>query len=655
MTEMKEVIMSNKVKTILPPRRKLAAILSISFVSFFTLFLYTPLDMYLNNPIDFVVSWRFLLPPLLIAFLLCFIGLSAILVLIYHRKMMAGIIALSLLGLMIIVARFVLLLFSTIFIYMLGAAIVAIVAWVLLLKILKDDALTVVILGMWGMVVAAYIQTLFLNNRMVVIMGQQTEYSALSVNNVINALIWITVILAPLCIWLMFKVKKKDFRFEKAFVLSLVIVSGMQVVGLVSTAVSTDLPEGFDENPAYFTYEAAVNFNPDNNILVFVLDTLDVRVINNTFETYPHLWDYLDGFTLYENNTAEHFGTVPSMVSMLTGHHLTPWQNSPDYKPEAWGQHIFIDTLREHGFRTNLYLCLISAFGGNEQIEHRTDNMRMPERVEANTRAIFSTTTRLSLGRLSPYVLKNAWLSDIAPDFGSHFIYIEVTNRHTVFTPIVGIHSDMRFHNFVMFHSDFTADSEESVFSFIFLNGAHANGSRDDPGSNGFHFVEETGELIQGGSRTDVVRGNFETLNAFFNRMKEIGVYDNTTIIITGDHGLRDQIPETVSLFIKPKNSTGPLVVDTTTELSHRYFQASILDAAGLSHNDYGISYFDIINGVVPVPPIRELFVLGRHNEPHAKIEGEYGVWQVVGDANNRENWTFIPRDFDIDPISPIN
>ena len=646
--------MSNKLKAILPPKRQLATILSISFVSAFTVFIYTPLDMYLHNPADFVVSWRFILPPLLIVFALCFLASIFLLFMIWHRKTALGVIMLALLATLILFARFVLVLFSAVFLYMLAAIVIAIIIWVLLLRILKEEALTAVVLLMWGAIIAAYVQTLFLNNRMVVIMGQQTEYSALSVGNVVNILIWGLIVLAPLCIWILFKMKKKEFRYEKFFVLSMVIIAGMQIVGLVSTAISTDLPEGFDENPAYFTYDAAVEFNPDNNVLVFVLDTLDVRVIRSTFETYPHLQEYLDGFTLYENNTAQHFGTIPSLVSMLTGHHMEgPWIHAPEYKPAAWGQHGFIDTLRDNGFRTNLYLCLISSFSDNEQIEHRADNMRVPDRVGMNFRSLLSTTTRLSLGRLSPYMLKNTWLSDIAPDFGRHFFYVEVENEHAVFTPIVGIHSDMRFHNFVSFHSEFTADSEESVFTFIFLNSAHANGSRDDPGSNGFHFIEETGELLQGGTRTDVVRANFETLNVFFQNMREIGVYDNTTIIITGDHGLRNQIPDTVSLFIKPQNSMGPLVVDTITELSHINFQASIIDAAGLPHESYGISYFDIINGIVPAAPVRILYVLGRrHNEPHALIDGDYGVWQVVGDANERENWTFVPRDFYTHPIN---
>ncbi|MCL2424850.1 MAG: sulfatase-like hydrolase/transferase [Oscillospiraceae bacterium] len=644
--------MSDKLKAILPPKRKTASILAISFASAFTLFLYTPLDMYLNNPTDFVVSWRFLLPPLLVAFLLCFIAISIVLTLIFHKKTIAGVITLAVVGVMIIAARFVFVLFSAMFLYMLGAVVAAIVVWVLLLRLLKEEALTVVILGMWGVLVAAYIQTLFLNGNMVAIMGQQTEYGVLTFSNIINALIWFVIIVAPLCIWLLFKVKKKHFRYEKAFVLSLVIISGMQIVGLISTTATTDLPEGYDQNPVYFTYDAAVEFNQENNVLVFVLDTLDVRVIRHTFEAYPHLWDYLDGFTLYENNVAQHFGTIPSLVSMLTGHHKEgPWVHAPEYKPEAWAQHGFIDTLRDNGFRTNLYLCLISAFSENEQIEHRADNMRMPERVGANIRPLLSTTTRLSLGRLSPYVLKNTWLSTIAPDFGSHFFYIEVENEDAVFIPVVGIHSDMRFHRFIT-QAEFSVSSEESVFTFIFLNGPHANGDRNDPGSNGFHFDEESGEIWQGGSRTDVVRANFETLNFFFNEMKEIGVYDNTTIIITGDHGLREQIPDTVSLFIKPKNSIGSITVDTTTELSHINFQASILEAAGVLREGYGISYFDIINGVVPPPQARIMYVLGkRHNEPHALIEGDYGVWEIVGDANNRENWTFVPRDYYADPI----
>jgi len=642
--------MSDKLKTILPPKRKLAAILSVSFASAFTLFIYTPIDMYLNNPSEFVVSWRFMLPALLVAFLLCFIAVSFVLTMIWHKKMMIGVIALTLLGVMIVVARFAFMLFSVSFIYMIGAVVIAIVAWVLLLKILKEEALDFVILGMWGVLVAAYVQTLFLNGNMVAIMGQQTEYTEINATNIINLLIWVVIILAPMCIWFLFRAKKKEFRFEKTFVLSLLIISGMQITGMVSTAITTDLPEGFDQNPVYFTYKGTTNLSSENNILVFVLDSLDVQVMRYTFELHPHLREHLDGFTLFENNVAEHFDTIPSMVAMATQQHIWPHIGGTEFREEAWSHHNFIDTLRENGFSTNLYLDLTTTFERYELIRDRTDNLIRADEFNLNIRPFLSMTTRLSLGRLSPYLLKNTWLSQIGPSFGAAFFTMVVSDPVSAYIPIVGIESDIRFHNYLM-QSEVTADNEQNVFIMMHFNSAHAHGDINDPHSYGYHFHEETGEIRHGGSRWDVTRASFEKLNLYFNMMREAGVFDNSTIIITADHGRRYGIPETVSLFIKPQNSTGPLVVDTVTELSHTYFPAAVLDAAGIPHADYGVSYFDIINGVVPAPRVRYMHVVGAWTGPIARIYGDFGIWEIVGDANERDSWTFVPRDFELDPL----
>ena len=530
-----------------------------------------------------------------------------------------------------------------IFLHLLVAVVVAIILWVLLIKILKEEALTFVILGIWGLIVASYIQTLFLNGNMVAIMGQQTEYNQLSFSNIMNVVIWIAIILAPFCIWLLLKAKKKEFKFEKAFVLSLMIVSGMQAVGLISTAATTDLPAGIDrDRPVYFTFTETTNLSTENNVIVFVLDSLDVQVMRATFEQFPHLRDYLDGFTLFENNVAEHFDTIPSMVAMLTQQHIVQHIGGTEFRENAWSHHNFIDELREHGFTTNLYLDQISTFERYDLIYDRTDNLKEFEDIRLNIRPLLSTTTRLSLGRLSPYLMKNAWLSPITPTFGMAFFTVYFENPLVAYIPIVGIESDMRFHYFLR-HSEMTADSEQNVFIMMHFNSSHAHGDINDPHSYGYHFVEETGEIIQGGSRWDVTRASFEKLNIYFNMMREVGVFDNSTIIITADHGRRYEIPETVSLFIKPQNSTGPLVTDTTTELSHTYFPAAILDAAGIPHSEFGISYFDIINGIVPAPQTRYMHVVGLWTAPMARRYGDYGIWQIIGDANERENWTFVP------------
>jgi len=404
------------------------------------------------------------------------------------------------------------------------------------------------------------------------------------------------------------------------------------------------LPKGVDDDPVFFSYEPAANLNSDENVIVIILDTLDVLLMRAVLERYPFISDYLDGFTLYENNTAEHFSTIPSTVSMITQHHVRDGMDGWEYREEAWVLPNFIDILRKNGYTSNLYLDQVSTFERFDLIRNRADNFVEADNLITNYQHVIPTNIRLSLGRMSPYFLKNTWLASITPSFGRTFFNLFTEDEPNNYIPIVGIESDIRFHRFIK-QSEFSADNKQRVFIMMHFNSIHADGDINDPGSYGYHYNEEFDELWYGGDRWDVGRASFEKLYYYFNKLKEIGVYDNSTIIITGDHGRRGEIPETTALFIKPKSSTGVLVTDTTTELSHKYFPASILDFAGIPHSEFGISYFDIINGLVPVPPVRILYVLGGWTPGMARTHGSHGVWEVVGDANNVESWTFVPDD----------
>jgi len=418
----------------------------------------------------------------------------------------------------------------------------------------------------------------------------------------------------------------------------------MQITGLVSTAVSTDLPRGYDDDPVYFTYEPTANLSSEENIIVLILDSLDVVVLRYIFELYPHLQDYLYGFTLYENNTAEHFGTTQSIVSMITQHHVREGISGWHYMEEAWAFPNFLDILKENGYTINLYLDQIHVFEHHEQLRDRADNFAVTDTIYANNHHVIPMSARLALGRVSPYLLKNVWISSVPISFGRSFYYISVHDNIASYMPIVDIYSDMRFYDFLRL-SEFSIDNEKKNFILIHFSSVHSDGDINDPWSTGYHFDEESGEIRQGGSRWDIGRASFEKLNLYFSKLKEIGAYDNSTIIIMGDHGRRYELPETTAIFIKPKGSTGPLVTDTTTELSHKYFPASILDIAGIPHHDFGISYFDIIKGLIPEPPARILYVVGAYTPHMARTHGDSGVWKVIGDANNIDNWTFIPAE----------
>ena len=555
---------------------RVVTILSLSFVISFMVCLFAPLDLYLHNPIAFIVSWKFLLPPLLLIFLLCFTAISIFLFVIC-----------------------------------------------LVFKGLVSD---IVLLLAWGGIIAAYVQVLFLNGHMQSISSSIIDYSGY---NFPNLIIWVFITLAPLSIWLFLRYKKIVFKYEKAFVLSVLIITGMQATGLISEFSSRDLPEGYDEGiPLYMSYENVVNFSPEENIIVFILDKLDVRFMREALEMFPRLYDVLDGFTHYENNISQYLDTMPSVVSMLTEVHYEEGLTMEGYWERAWANHSYIDILRENGFVTNLYIDYLASYNNLEQIQHKTDNLGEIRNIQINSRDFFVVNMRFSLGRIVPYVLKNYFLDPIGPAFATRIFDVVVADPMSVHNLNISKVSDDMFYHYVL-DNEFKRDSNKSVFMIKHLFCSHMveQGAFDAANTMGI-------------------------LQVYFEKMKALGVYDISTIILIADHGASFDsryTPVTSTLMIKPKNSRGRLVIDTETELSNAYFAESILEIAGLRRDDSEVSYYDIINGE-PSPPLRFLYqysswwTLLHNSGTDSGTLTFYGMYEIQsgGDPMDITNWRFI-------------
>ena len=145
-----------------------------------------------------------------------------------------------------------------------------------------------------------------------------------------------------------------------------------------------------------------------------------------------------------------------------------------------------------------------------------------------------------------------------------------------------------------------------------------------------------------GGDHIDATRGCFAILDIYFEKMKEIGIYDNSTIILLGDHGADGKT--STSLLLKPKGATGSLQIDTEAELSDIYFGASILEAAGIPHDEFGISYFDIIGGLSPVPRILYEYCGRTDYKKGGRTIDLYAIYEVTGNANDADNWRHIEK-----------
>ena len=566
------------------PQRRLAYIASC-FAFAFTLFFLAPLDLYLNNTVDFNIGFSDAALPL---FATCLAALAA--------------------GLLV---------FPLIF---------------------RGQALDFLSVTLCLLTAASYFQALFLNDSLINIMGDdETDIKAEITMNLINGFIWAIMIIPPLLIWKKFynNPKYKSVKWETVIICVSVIVTGMRLTGCFAAISKYDVDV---EMPYYLSYDKAFELSSNENICVFILDTLSVQYMDDALEQFPDLNAKLDGFTFYQNNVSYYPATFPSLALMLTGEYYgqAEYILQKFYFEKAWGKRVFIDILRENGYNSNLLLEKLSTFGNYGFLKNRADNIvaLSENQIKINHYQIIIKTLKFSFEKISPYGWKYFFRINNA-DFSNDFYEWGVDD---ILPPALGDETDISFYERLK-SVGLSARHDGNTFAVSHLNCSH---------DGGYRYNAETDELERGGTVLISTYGSFMILNEYFTQMKELGIYDNATIIILADHGSNEGAARTLTsaLLIKPKNSHGSLRTDKTSELSHINFGASILETAGLPREGFGLSYFDIINGKLPQTREYIPYML-LEKDRFDKSTGKYQLfgkvrYQIIGDANNPDDWTYM-------------
>ena len=615
-------------KLTLPSRAKLMAMLSLSFAFSYMLFFFVPLETYLHNPHSFVVGWGFLLPQLVAFTLIGVAVLMAILVMLLQDN------ALYVVGTIVVLciapvmfARFVM---STIsndhYAFLIFFSLPAVLLCFLMQKLLKDKAGDVAVIFLWGLLIASYVQLLFLNGGMPHIMFFEITFMIPTSRMAVNLIVWVTIVIIPCIAWLASR-SKKTYIYDKVFFLSALVVIGMQTAGLVSTSVTAHIPDGFEKNPQYLSYAPVLELSSDDNIIVFILEYLDVRYMDEVLSKYPEIYSQLDGFTYYSNNVSEYLSTFPSITKMLTMHDYTEGLSIVDYWEEAWARQGLADILKENGYTVNMIIDRSSTYGNAGHLQNRADNLRVSYGIRRAPTSTAIYMGSISLGRLMPYIFKDYFLRNIHSGFANN-LYVLGTDDGTQNT-VISTETDMFFYEYLL-KNHVTADNEMRVFNVVHMNSAHQ--------SNNLRYDVEADIIVEGGDHIDSMRANFEILNMYFRQMSDAGIYDRSTIIIIGDHGMRyfrDDVESpavTTGLLIKPREGEGRLERNSIAELSHTNFAASVLEAAGIPHSGYGLSYFDIVNGNMSQVRFFTQSAWGATGD----------VYEITGDANNFANWRLM-------------
>ncbi len=419
-----------------------------------------------------------------------------------------------------------------------------------------------------GIAVMLYVQGSFLNgNVLQKLDGNTFDWHDFPRQTLINSLVWLAVLAVTVVLGWRFPEPMKT----AALVLSLALVAA-QAVALVTTWVPKQ-----DDGPNYqLSGEDQFLFSTEDNILFITLDQFNPLIFEEQLEADPSLRETFKDFLYYDNMSSCYSFTFPSLMYLATHHYLdtsVPTRQAVYnawHSPEAEG---FFDALHDRGYKANLFMEANYAAIGAENMFGKADNVVEAGRLVV-TPLFFEFVLDMSLYRYVPILLKNAvcvstgGIVDLSTFQGVTKLRINYDFRESLEKEGISLTDD---HN---------------VFNWYHMAGAHFPYVVDYEG----YYIDESKS-----NREMSLHGYLVMLDVFFQYLKDAGVYDDATIIISADHGYFECF-QCVGMIKLPGETREAMEV-SHAPISQEDVMPTILSLLGADYSDYGTTFFDWHDG----------------------------------------------------------
>lgn len=424
----------------------------------------------------------------------------------------------------------------------------------------------------------SYIQNMFLNKKLINSNGDPMDWSGAEIRHlmIVNLVIWIAVAAVCFIVPLIYKKYAKIYLGVSAF------LSMIQIVAVISLLIRANSVV-YKQPPLALNCEDQFTLAANDNIIVFLLDGFSNTWFEYTLEENPDVAEELKDFTYFNNADPHYLATFPSMIHMLTGTVLDRNSSREEYLNECWKTpfcEYFWDTLHSKGYVCDLYYREEPIYigGSYENLIGKMDNVSERQRI-VRTDLLIRLMEKMTIYKYAPYIFKPRFevysyvMQEVATwDFDNFF-----GDNRNVSLGQNGIFYEKLYNDGL--NIDETIDNK---FSFNFLTGLHAPRLTLADG-----MYSETETSIE---ETSV--GCIRILLEYIDQLKELGIYDDATIIITADHG-RDLTDPQVMFLIKSPNRVNEELKISSAPVSHDDLLPTILDILEVDYNEYGKSVYD--------------------------------------------------------------
>ena len=419
-----------------------------------------------------------------------------------------------------------------------------------------------------------YLQGNFLNPPLPTFNGQAIQWDAYAVSTQRSTAAWIAVfIIVPL---LALFVRKYFDKISRALCL---LLTAMQVVSLCFTAAQTGGPDNGD---FYFMRNREFELSRTKNTVVFVVDTFDGQWFDDLF-LHNDAYNYkLKDFTFFINAIAGAAPTSMGLPYMFTGVEYKLGLSNTEYQEYAYTNGTLFSDLKNAGVSTRIYTEHNDYFWAVDPdlIENTS-----PNTLEYSVSDPFQYIKKLY--RIAAYI-------ESPMKFKKYFAMWE--NPLMAYTSVSGGNGPQYKIDDPQFYIDFQNEHlnptyDNTVFTVYHLFGAH----------NPYYMDENAKRIPTATNVQDHINqmfGVYKIITEIIQQMKDIGIYDSSTIIITGDHGGLNYYQNPAILVKRPYVTQDKIYVNNapvTFDNLYAEYAASLLPDA----SSYGQTLFDVPEDLV--------------------------------------------------------
>lgn len=399
------------------------------------------------------------------------------------------------------------------FIMLIPALIVAAVLELVAL-FLNEKLLKLYMSLLTGLNLCVYVQYMFLNSNLNTLIGDGMDWDRYTFDSVLSVVVWVLMLAVPFIYQMLLeKVWKLTVKKIPLFI---GLIEAVSLVILIITASGNV----FEMQENVFSGAEQYTVSKNKNIITIVLDATDNKYVKETLEMRPEAFEGYEDFTVYTNTCSVFDSTFQSFTQIYSGIEEKPIIKVADWNEKAWNSEKaaeFYKRFHEAGYKMNFFA---DANWDVNLLRGKADNIDV-NRKEMTLQARFALMNdmnRLNAYRALPFILKR-------------------------FLEVEGIDLNRYFENAEKYNF-YNQDFQEGIGTM--------NVSESD---KNYFIVEHTWGAhtpYDKGNSIDTVVYLLDIVREYIDKLKEFGVYDDSTIIIMGDHGSHDlgNYPDSTPMFM---------------------------------------------------------------------------------------------------------